>query len=124
MATQTITLLRQRNYGSGQHSWGPVGAPGIVAGRFYVLDPNSTYTDPAEHIDFDVQESFDGGATWQDLGGFTSAGTTALNKQGGRALPEIVFTFDPPTSGAETFRGVLTVTGAINFAFMLDLTTV
>lgn len=121
MATQTLTLLRQRNY-SGAHTYGPAKAPAQLAHLLsaYLHVESATFTDPSTQITVVVQESLDGGVTWRDACAFAGGGTTALNKAGdGPAVPGATYT---PTPGANALQGTVVVTGTVNFALVADLT--
>jgi hypothetical protein len=119
----SITFLASGSHAAGTYSLASTSVPlGIVQATLTLDRALWTLTARTAAVTMDI--SFDNGATWQSLGGFTAQGGTVTDPAGVTALVSS-FTVDlpQPANANRRVRGSVVITGgAVNTAGILVLT--
>lgn len=117
-----VRVLRERVY-SGEQISDPVNVPDRIA-SVRLFAQSTTFDDPATSIYLEVDESYDGGATWRFVASSGPISGGQLARDGvSRALPELTVNFhDENDRGARVFRGLMRVVGSVRFSVWAEAT--
>jgi hypothetical protein len=107
-----ITVFPNTTYAIGSHAFASTVVPTGVVSATLALN-RSAWSNAAAKTVVSLQISFNAGATWQALGGFTAQGGTVTNMTGGtETITSFTISLPQPANANRRVKGTFVVSGA------------